>query len=82
MAVSLEDQKKICSCYSSLLWICQRLHVEVRKTNLVSEINHFSHFIRVNLSIAVVAMTSNKTRVLRNGTEANVSDNFVNYFRG
>lgn len=28
-----------------------------------------------------MAMTSNKTRVLQNGTEANVSDNFVNCFR-
>ena len=35
VVVSLEDQKKICSCYSSFLWICQRLHVEVRKTNIL-----------------------------------------------
>ena len=31
------------------------------------------YMLRVNLSIAVVAMTSNKTRMLRNGTEVNVS---------
>lgn len=32
------------------------------------------YMLRVNLSIAVVAMTSNKTRMLRNGTEVNTPD--------
>ena len=36
------------------------------------------YMLRVNLSIAVVAMTSNKTRMLRNGTEVNVSFIFYN----
>ena len=75
----MENKKKVRGGHSGLLWLRQRLHVEVE--TMEKNVSLFLYcallLSRVNLSVAVVAMTSNKTHgVFPNGTQETVNLSF------
>ena len=83
MVLQMENKEKICRGHPGIFWICQRLYAPVGiflylvlffvcwSIHLNSEkvLNIVFAIFRVNLSIAVVAMTSNKTHFLSDGRE-------------
>ena len=71
MVLSVEDQTEIRCGHLGLLRLRKCLHVEVGSEEPCSCTNDIQF--RVNLSVAVVAMTSNKTHIFPNGTQATVS---------
>ena len=74
MVLSVEDQTEIRCGHPGLLRLRQCLHVEVwvEDPDVSFSCTNDIQF-RVNLSVAVVAMTSNKTHIFPNGTQATVS---------